>query len=71
MTINLPDATNVQNVRLTLEKDGSEYSVFKGDLVPNEQQEATARIFSQEAGKYNMRVYINGEFKYQAEVQME
>ncbi|MBQ6564137.1 MAG: Stk1 family PASTA domain-containing Ser/Thr kinase [Clostridia bacterium] len=71
VTINLPDATNVQNVRLTLEKDGSEYSVFKGDLVPNEQQEATARIFSQEAGKYNMRVYINGEFKYQAEVQME
>ena len=71
VTLNLPDTSSVQSVRIGLSREGSEYVVYRGDFPPDSTRTPSVEIFSQEAGLFMLRVYINDQFAYQQEVQME
>ncbi|MBQ6527739.1 MAG: Stk1 family PASTA domain-containing Ser/Thr kinase [Clostridia bacterium] len=71
VTISLPESTASQILKLTLAGEGSEYTVYRGEVPAGSEQEKQVQIFSQETGTFMLRVYINGQFAYQQEVQME
>ena len=71
VTISLPESAASQILKLTLAGEGSEYTVYRGEVPAGSEQEKQVQIFSQETGTFMLRVYINGQFAYQQEVQME
>ncbi len=69
--LQLPESSSAQQVRVTLVSDGSEYMVYQGEFPPDSIRDPEIQVFSQEAGQFVIRVYIDRMFAYQQEVTME
>ena len=70
--VTLSPSSTPQEVRLTLSDRETEYTVFSKEMTAVEGQEPeSVRIISQEPGEFEVKVYIDGEFKYSEGVLME
>lgn len=70
--VTLSPSSTPQKVRLTLSDRETEYTVFSKEMTAVEGQEPeSVRIISQEPGEFEVKVYIDGEFKYSEGVLME
>ena len=70
--LTLTPSSAPQKVRLTLSDRETEYTVFSKEMTVVEgQAPQSVTIISQEPGEFEVKVYIDGEFKYSEGVLME
>ena len=70
--LTLTPSSAPQKVRLTLSDRETEYTVFSKEMTAVEgQAPQSVTIISQEPGEFEVKVYIDGEFKYSEGVLME
>ena len=71
ITLDLPNAEGLTNVRVTLQDDGGEYTVYENAYPANASRHPEIELTTDNAGTYTYRVYINEEFKYSNSVTFE
>ena len=71
ITLNLPQADGLTSVRVTLQDESGEYTVYQNDYPANASRRPEIELTSDNPGVYTYRVYINNEFKYSNSVKFE
>ena len=69
--LSLPQTESMMHVRVTLVESGVEYTAYEGDFPANASREPEVELCGNEPGMYTYRVYCDGEFAYQQQVNME
>ena len=69
--LSLPQTESMMHVRVTLVESGLEYTAYEGDFPANASREPEVELCGNEPGMYTYRVYCDGEFAYQQQVNME
>ena len=71
ITLDLPSADGLTSVRVTLQDDSGEYTVYENDYPANASRHPEVELLADVPGLYTYRVYINGEFRYSHSVNFE
>ena len=69
--LSLPESGNALQVRVTLIEKGVEREVYAAVHQPGTTRNPMVTLDAQEAGRYTYRVYLNGQFAYQQQVDMQ
>lgn len=67
----LPQTDGVTKVRVTLVDGGVECNAYEGNYPANASREPEVELSGTTAGTYTYRVYLNDEFAYQQQVELE
>ena len=71
ITLDLPVTEELTQVRVTLQDDSGEYTVYQNDYPANASRHPEIELTTDSAGTYTYRVYINDVFKYSDMVKFE
>ncbi len=71
IALDLPAADGLTSVRVTLQDDSSEYTVYESEFPANASRHPEIQLQTDNPGTYTYRVYINNEFKYSNTVTFE
>ena len=71
ITLDLPASDGLTSVRVTLQDDSGEYTVYQNDYPANASRHPEIELTTDNAGSYTYRVYINDGFKYSGTVTFE
>ena len=71
ITLDLPATEELTSVRVTLQDDSGEYTVYQNDYPANASRHPEINMSADVPGTYTYRVYINGTFKYSNTVVFE
>ena len=71
VTLDLPATEELTRVRVTLQDESGEYTVYQNDYPANASRHPEIVLTTDNAGSYTYRVYINDVFKYSDMVKFE
>ncbi len=71
ITLDLPVTEGLTSVRVTLQDESGEYTVYQNDYPANASRHPEIELSADYAGAYTYRVYINDTFKYSGTVTFE
>jgi len=71
ITLDLPAADGLTSVRVTIQDESGEYTVYENDYPANASRHPEIELATDNKGTYTYRVYINNEFKYSNSVKFE
>ena len=71
ITLDLPATEELTRVRVTLQDESGEYTVYQNDYPANASRHPEIELTTDNAGSYTYRVYINDVFKYSDMVKFE
>ena len=71
ITLDLPASDALTSVRVTLQDESGEYTVYQNDYPANASRHPEIELATDNAGVYTYRVYINDVFKYSSSVKFE
>ena len=71
ITLDLPATEELTRVRVTLQDESGEYTVYQNDYPANASRHPEIVLTTDNAGSYTYRVYINDVFKYSDMVKFE
>ena len=71
ITLDLPASEALTSVRVTLQDESGEYTVYQNDYPANASRHPEIELTTDNAGTYSYRVYINDVFKYSDMVKFE
>ena len=71
VTLDLPATEELTRVRVTLQDESGEYTVYQNDYPANASRHPEIELATDNAGSYTYRVYINDVFKYSDTVTFE
>ena len=71
ITLDLPATEELTRVRVTLQDESGEYTVYQNDYPANASRHPEIELTTDNAGSYTYRVYINDVFKYSDLVKFE
>lgn len=71
ITLDLPASDGLTSVRVTLQDESGEYTVYEMEYPANASRRPEIELATDNAGSYTYRVYINNEFKYSNTVTFE
>jgi beta-lactam-binding protein with PASTA domain len=71
ITLDLPASEALTSVRVTLQDESGEYTVYQNDYPANASRHPEIELTTDNAGTYTYRVYINDAFKYSNSVKFE
>ena len=71
ITLDLPASEALTSVRVTLQDESGEYTVYQNDYPANASRHPEIELTTDNAGTYTYRGYINDTFKYSGTVTFE
>ena len=71
ITLELPESQTEFSLRVTLSTEEGETLIYQGTVATDATRHPVLEISTQESGTYTYRVYVDDQFRYQQQVQVE